>query len=95
MVDQGGTTVTERMQIDGRIVWRSILPTPQEQAGPLMPERARRLGMLCLHRVAAGSRRVPRRHAASMPRPTLRRCDGGRLDSGSAHGPSIACHAVP
>jgi hypothetical protein len=51
IVDQGGTTAVERMEIDGRIIRRSSLPTPKEKADPRARQRAHG-GVVCCARLA-------------------------------------------
>ena len=59
-----------------------------------MPGRVQRRGGLCPGRAAAGRRRLPRRHAGSMQRPTPQRWGARTSDTGGARAPRTSCHSV-
>jgi hypothetical protein len=50
MVDQRGATALERLEIGGRIVWGTLVPTPIEDPDPLERQGpySRLMGFACI-----------------------------------------------
>ena len=96
IVQEWCATAVERLEIHGFIIWRALLPTPiADTDPPCMPRRTRLPCAPCPWRVAAGSRREPRRNVVWIQQPTPQTFVAGTADTGGASGPRTSCRCVP